>query len=265
MQTQLNDVDLAHLLADDASAAIMPLFRALPEVENKAVTGFDPVTVADRAAERAIRDRLAVERPDDGVLGEEYPPTAGTSGRTWVLDPIDGTRAFMSGLPTWGVLVALADQGVPTVGMMAQPFVNERFHASEAGAFHTWSRGTEPMRTRRCPRLADAVIALTSLEHFDEEMRETLDILSRTARLVRFGTDCYGYAMLAAGHVDIVLETGLKPFDIAPFVPIVDKAGGVLVDRRGQSIASAVMGDYSGDGIAVGDPDLLGELIDVMR
>jgi len=265
MQTHLSDVELSHHLADAASAAIMPHFRALPDVENKAATGFDPVTVADRAAEEAIRQSLAEARPDDGILGEEFPPTAGKSGRTWVLDPIDGTRGFMAGLPTWGVLIALAEEGGPSVGMMAQPFVGERFFASEAGAFHTWSRGTEPLKTRRCRRLADAVIALTALDHFDPEMRETLAALSRVARLVRFGTDCYGYAMLAAGHVDIVLETGLKPFDIAPFVPIVERAGGALVDRRGERIGPSVMGDYSSDGIAVGDPALLDELIAQMR
>ncbi len=266
MQTQLSDLDISQILADEAERAILPHFRALPEVENKAATGFDPVTVADRAAERAIRDRLAALLPADGVLGEEYPPTEGTSGRTWVLDPIDGTRAFMAGLPTWGVLIALAEAGVPTVGMMAQPFVGERFYAAKgAGAFHAWSRGTEPMRTRRCARLADAVVACTALDHFDPRMRETLDALSRICRLVRFGTDCYGYAMLAAGHVDIVFEAGLKPFDIAPFVPIVEEAGGVLVDRAGAPIAPHVMGAYSGDGIAVGDPALLDALIAEMR
>ena len=262
MQTQLSDLDIARTLADEAETAILPHFRALPDVENKATTGFDPVTVADRAAERAIRDRLATLSPADGILGEEYPATEGTSGRTWVLDPIDGTRAFMAGLPTWGVLIALADRGVPTVGMMAQPFVGERFYAAAGGgAFHEWSRGTERMRTRRCPRLADAVVACTALEHFDPQMRATLDALSRKCRLVRFGTDCYGFAMLAAGHVDIVFETGLKPFDIAPFVPIVAEAGGILVDRRGEDIAPHVMGDYAGDGIAIGDPALREELI----
>lgn len=255
------DVELIHQLADDASAAILPHFRALPDVENKADVGFDPVTVADRAAERAIRDRLAVERPDDGILGEEYPPTTGTSGRTWVLDPIDGTRGFMSGLPTWGVLIALADADGPTIGMMAQPFVGERFFASDDGAFHAWSRGTEPMKTRPCKRLEDAVVACTGPQHFDPEMRERVAALHGKVRMIRYGTDCYGYALLAAGHVDAVVETGLKPFDIAPFVPIIEKAGGALMDRKGARIGQHVLGEYGGDGIAVGDPALAEALL----
>lgn len=257
MQMQISDVELAHRLADDAAEAIGPLFRALPEVENKAAEGFDPVTVADRAAEYAIRQRLAELRPDDGILGEEYPPLAGRSGRTWVLDPIDGTRAFMSGMPTWGVLIALAEAGGPTVGMMAQPFVGERFFAGPEGVFHEWSRGRQAMQTRRCRSLADAVVACTSPDLYDPSMKAGLDALTRKTRLVRYGTDCYAYAMLAAGHVDIVWETGLKPFDIAPFVPIVEQAGGALVDRKGSRIGPSVMNDYGGDGIAVGDPDLL--------
>ncbi|GAB5378517.1 MAG: histidinol-phosphatase [Acuticoccus sp.] len=254
---QISDVELAHRLADDATSAIEPLFRALPEVENKAAEGFDPVTEADRAAEHAIRQRLAVERPEDGILGEEYPPLAGSSGRTWVLDPIDGTRAFMTGMPTWGVLIALAEAEGPTVGMMAQPFVGERFFADAEGVFHEWSRGRQPMRTRACRDLSEAVVACTSPDLFDEPMGTALRALTRKTRLVRYGTDCYAYAMLAAGHVDIVLESGLKPFDIAPFVPIVERAGGMLVDRRGERIGPTVMGEYGGDGIAVGDPHLL--------
>ncbi|MEM0907576.1 MAG: inositol monophosphatase family protein, partial [Pseudomonadota bacterium] len=174
---------------------------------------------------------------------------------------IDGTRGFMSGLPTWGVLIALADGDGPFMGMMAQPFVGERFYASPDGVFHSWSRGTAPMRTRPCKRLEDAVIACTAMEHFDDRMRQSVIELSKIVRLVRYGTDCYGYAMLAAGHVDIVLETGLKPYDIAPFAPIIAHAGGALVDRSGAPVGPQVLNDYSGDGVAVGDPSLLDALL----
>jgi len=264
MHTAESDVELAHRLADDAGAAILPHLRALPPVENKAAAGFDPVTIADRNAERAIRDRLAVERPEDGILGEEFPPVTGTSGRTWILDPIDGTRGFMAGLPTWGVLIALADAEGPSVGMMAQPFVGERFFASREAAFLSSRRGTEQLSTRRCPRLAEAVVACTSIDHFDAPMRERVQAMSGRVRMIRYGTDCYGYALLAAGHIDIVIETRLQPFDIAPFVPMVEAAGGALFDRAGARIGASVLQGYGGDGIAVGDPALADELVAVL-
>ncbi|MEM9222511.1 MAG: inositol monophosphatase family protein [Pseudomonadota bacterium] len=261
MHPQNSDLDLMHLLADCASDAILPHFRALPGVENKAQQGFDPVTVADREAERAIRDSLADHRPQDGIFGEEFPPTAGTSGRTWILDPIDGTRGFMAGLPTWGVLIAVAEGAEPVAGMMAQPLVRERFYAGPGGAFMDSYRGTEAIATRSCRRLEDAVVACTAPQDFDQTMLDLVERLSRRVRLVRFGVDCYGYAVLAAGHVDIVIETGLKPFDIAPFVPIVERSGGVLLDRHGERIGGTILDGYGGDGIAVGDPALVDALM----
>ncbi|MEM8663929.1 MAG: inositol monophosphatase family protein [Pseudomonadota bacterium] len=261
MQSSESDLDLMNALADDASNAILPHFRALPEVENKLTQGFDPVTVADRAAERVIRERLAEKRPDDAILGEEYPPKEGTSGRTWVLDPIDGTRGFMAGLPTWGVLIALAEGAEPTTGMMAQPFVGERFYASKEGAFMAGHAGIQSIATRPCKRLEDAVVACTAPYHFDGHFRDRFEALASKVRLVRFGVDCYGYALLAAGHIDIVVETRLQPYDIAPFVPIVERAGGALVDRHGARIGPTVLNGYAGDGLAVGDPALLEPLI----
>ncbi|MEO1104476.1 MAG: inositol monophosphatase family protein [Pseudomonadota bacterium] len=261
MQTPKTDIDLMHLLAEDASDAILPHFRALPDVENKRSEGFDPVTVADRAAERAIRDRLAATRPDDAILGEEYPYKPGTSGRTWVLDPIDGTRGFMAGLPTWGVLIAVAEGTEPVAGMMAQPFVRERFYASADGAMMDSYRGTTPLTTRPCKRLEDAVVACTATSDFSDHVRERFDALASKVRMVRFGVDCYGYALLAAGHIDAVIETRLQPYDIAPFVPIVERAGGVLMDRSGARIGPTVLDGYGGDGFAVGDPALADAIV----
>ncbi|WMS43720.1 inositol monophosphatase family protein [Acuticoccus sp. MNP-M23] len=261
MHTSENDLELTHLLADDAGHVILPHFRALPEVENKDAAGFDPVTVADRAAEKAIRSRLQAERPDDGILGEEFAGVDGTSGRTWVLDPIDGTRGFMAGLPTWGVLIALGAGGRVDLGMMAQPFVGERFYASRDGAFLDGVRGTTALRTRRCANLSEAIVACTSPKNFDPAIARQMQALTDTVRMVRYGTDCYGYALLAAGLVDIVIDTGLKPYDIAPFVPIVREAGGALIDRHGADIEPTILSGYKGDGFAVGDPSLAEALV----
>ncbi len=261
MHPSETDLALAHQLADDAGAAILPHFRALPDVENKDAAGFDPVTIADRGAEEAIRKRLAAERPDDGILGEEFAETPGTSGRTWVLDPIDGTRGFMAGLPTWGVLIALGEAGRIELGMMAQPFVGERFYASKDGAFLDGVRGTTRLKTRRCANLSEAIVACTSPQLFDPAIGAQMERLTETVRMVRYGTDCYGYALLAAGLVDIVIDTGLKPYDIAPFVPIVAQAGGRLIDRHGADIGPTVLSGYGGDGFAVGDPSLAEALV----
>jgi len=258
MQTTLDDVQLLHALADVAAAAIVPRFRRLPDVENKAASGFDPVTVADRAAEEAMRELIASERPDDAIVGEEFPERKGRSGRTWILDPIDGTRAFMMGLPTWGTLVALADEQGPFCGMMCQPVVSERFWTTGTGAFHAgYAQEESRISARRCRDLSRSVIATTSPRSFPAPLRARFEALCDEARMVRYGTDCYAYALLAAGHVDVVVEVGLKPVDIAPFVPMVAAAGGAIVDLSGAPIGRRVLDNYHGEAVAVGDPALL--------
>lgn len=263
MQTTPDDVQLLHTLADVASAAIVPHFRALPQVENKSIGGFDPVTIADRAAEEAMRELIASERPEDAILGEEFAPRPGRSGRTWILDPIDGTRAFMMGLPTWGILIALADARGPFLGMMCQPFVMERFWSTDAGAFLGGYAQEEPIRTRRCASVAEAVVATTSPHSFrGHPVAGRFEAMCEEARMTRYGTDCYAYALLAAGHVDVVVEVGLKAVDIAPFVPIVERAGGALVDLSGRPIAARVLDGYHGEAVAVGDRALLPAVLD---
>ncbi|MEM6762950.1 MAG: inositol monophosphatase family protein [Pseudomonadota bacterium] len=264
MHSREDDLKLIHRMADRAADVIMPFFRAIPAVENKEAEGFDPVTAADKGAEEAIRALLSTERPDDGVLGEEFAPLTTRNGRTWILDPIDGTRGFICGLPTWGVLMALYEEGTPTLGMMAQPFVGERFYANADGAFHAWSRGVEPMKTRRCRGLSEAIVACTAHHHFDDAMRTKMLALNDKVRMVRYGTDCYGYALLAAGHVDVVVETRLQAYDIAPFIPIIERAGGQLFDRHGVAISDTILSNYGGDGIAVGDPSLKEALLDAL-
>ncbi|WP_211100550.1 inositol monophosphatase family protein [Acuticoccus sediminis] len=259
------DLDLLDRLADAASDAILPHFRKLPGVVNKAETGFDPVTIADRNAELAMRELLAAERPDDAIFGEEYDAVAGTSGRTWILDPIDGTRGFMSGLPTWGVLIALADESGPTLGMMCQPYVGERFVGGAEGATLTHNGETQPLRTRPCADLAEAVLASTGPQHFEPQDYAAFQQVATRCRLVRYGTDCYAYAMLAAGQIDVVVEAGLKPVDIAPFVPIIEAAGGALVDWSGQRIGPTLPHGFAGQVVAVGDPTLLDAVLAALR
>ncbi|UOM33541.1 inositol monophosphatase family protein [Acuticoccus sp. I52.16.1] len=259
------DRDLLERLADAASDAILPHFRKLPGVDNKAAEGFDPVTVADREAELAMRAVLARERPEDGIFGEEFDAVESRSGRTWILDPIDGTRGFMAGLPTWGVLIALADATGPTLGMMCQPYVGERFVGGRDGA--TFSRGGEvrPLRTRPCPGLAEATLATTGPQHFAPDALAAFERVAGRSRLVRYGTDCYAYAMLAAGQIDVVVEAGLKPVDIAPFVPIVEAAGGALTDWEGARIGPMLPHRFAGTTVAVGDPALLDAVLSALK
>ena len=257
MHTPEDDAQLFQQLADAAAAAILPHFRALEGVESKSSARFDPVTIADRAAEAAIREILRHERPEDGVSGEEFADHAGRSGRTWILDPIDGTRGFMMGLPTWGVLIALADEGGVRQGLMGQPFVGERFFTEAGGAWHVRGDRRTALRTRGCAALGEAICATTSPDLFDNDHRRRFDRLREAVRMVRYGTDCYAYALLAAGHVDLVVERGLKPYDIAPFIPLIEAAGGAIVDWSGHPIGHTLPGNYNGEAIAVGDRVLL--------
>lgn len=234
-----NEIATTHLLADAARRATAPYFRsrALKD-ENKAASGFDPVTEADRAAERAMRAILAERHPRDGILGEEFGAAEGASGRLWVLDPIDGTRAFMAGLPCWGVLIALYDgaRNRPVLGALDQPYLEERFLGlSGAGGARLLSRsGEAPLRVRACADLASATLFTTDPALFagGAELEAFRNVSSR-ARLSRYGTDCYGYAMVAAGHGDLVIEAGLNPYDIQALIPIVEGAGGVVTDWSG--------------------------------
>ncbi|MEM7694786.1 MAG: inositol monophosphatase family protein [Pseudomonadota bacterium] len=262
MQPIENDLALAHALADAAADAIRPHFRTLTSVDNKQASGFDPVTVADRAAEFAIRAVLAEHRPDDGILGEEFDDKPAKNGRTWVLDPIDGTRAFICGLHSWGTLIALIDETGPRVGLMAQPIVGERFYAARGGPAEVRTpSGTLPLKTRPCAALSDAIVACTGFSHLDAPLVARLAELEPKVRLIRLGTDCYGHALLAAGHIDVVVEAGLKPFDVAPFPTMIEMAGGRVFDRRGADIGPHLLTDYNGDGMAVGDPRLMDALV----
>jgi len=236
-------IDFAHTLADISASAILPHFRTRLAVENKARkgtaagTGFDPVTVADRAAERAIRKAIAGRYPDHGIVGEEYAAVAGSSRYRWVIDPIDGTRAFITGSPLWGTLIGLMDGPTPVLGLMNQPFTGERVWSD--GAEARWRRpdgGVRRIETRACARLADAILTTTHPDLFapGAEAADFAAVKSR-ARMTRYGGDCYAYCLLAAGCIDVIIEAGLKPFDVVALVPIIEAAGGIVTTWEGAS------------------------------
>ena len=243
--------------ARDAGAAILPHFRAPIDVDDKGgARGYDPVTEADRAAEAVIRDAVRRRYPDHGIEGEEHGRQPGTSRYTWVIDPIDGTRSFILGQLHWATLIALHDGVRPVVGVAHQPYVGESFVAVDGSA--EWRRGEErrTLRARHCPRVEDAVVATTDPRHFRSE-REGAAYAAATggARLVRYGGDCYCYTQVAMGLVDIVIETGLQPYDIQALIPLIENAGGVVSDWEGGRC------DAGGDVLACGDRALHAELL----
>lgn len=231
---ELTDLDVAHRLADAARDVILPYFRAdTLGTENKDATGFDPVTEADRAAERAMRDLLAILRPDDGILGEEFGAEAGHSGRQWVLDPIDGTRGFISGTPTWGVLIALSDAVGPILGVIDQPYIGERFSGMDGHADMTGPHGNRTLHTRSTQALAEAVLFTTFPEVGSPRDRAGFEAVAGQVKLTRYGMDCYAYALLAAGQVDLVIEAGLNAYDIQAPIAVIEAAGGCVTNWTG--------------------------------
>jgi len=244
-------------LADASAEAILPFFRTSLVARDKAHGGaFDPVTEADHAAEIAMRRLIERNFPDHGIVGEEFEDKRTGAEYVWVLDPIDGTKSFICGFPTWGTLIGLEHDGVPVYGVMNQPFTRERF--SGDGRAATW-RGPakhggdfdrRPLRTRACDGLAQATLMTTSPLLIEEGRRDKFLRLEKEVRLSRYGGDCYAYCALAAGHVDLVVESGLNPYDIVALIPIVEGAGGVVTtwDGEGAQKGGAI--------VAAGDPAL---------
>jgi histidinol phosphatase-like enzyme (inositol monophosphatase family) len=225
---------LAHRLADAARAAISPYFRSATTLaENKAAAGFDPVTEGDRAGERAIRAILEAERPDDGIDGEEYGVKPGTSGLVWRLDPIDGTRAFIAGLPSWTTLIGLTIEDTAILGIIDQPWLDERYSGAGGEAWLDVRGERQRLAVRDCPRLTDAILSTTDYFILTPPERGAFEHLRATARLTRYGLDAYAYARLAAGTIDMVAESGLKAHDVAALIPVIEGAGGVVTDWRG--------------------------------
>ncbi|AUH34106.1 histidinol-phosphatase [Paracoccus tegillarcae] len=261
MTDDRNDImATAHLLADAARAEILPYFRRSDlHSENKLSTGFDPVTEADKAAERAMRQVLAERRPDDAVIGEEYGTSAGTSGIRWILDPIDGTRAFICGAPSWGVLIGVGNDAGLTYGIIDQPYTGERFEGGFGRARLIGPRGEEPLRTRRGVALSDATLMTTFPEVGTAEDGAAFQRVAAKARLTRYGLDCYAYALLALGHIDLVIESGLHVYDIAAPLAVVQAAGGVVTDWQGGSA------EAGGRVIAAASPEIHAAALDFLQ
>jgi len=232
IQDELTATALA--LADAARPVTLRHFRSSGlDADNKAAQGFDPVTIADREAEQAMRAILAARRPEDAILGEEYGTQAGTSGLTWVLDPVDGTRAFLSGTPTWGVLIAVGDEAGPKLGVIDQPFIGERFVGGFGAAWTEGPAGRRPLATRG-PRPLDEAILFTTFPEVGSAVEgATFARLAREVRLTRYGLDCYAYALVASGQIDLVVEAGLQPYDIQGPMAVIEAAGGIVTDWRG--------------------------------
>ncbi len=252
------DIALAHRLADAARGAIRPLFRTA--LESEAKEDESPVTLADRAAEEAMRRILTAEVPQDGVQGEEFGASAGRSGRTWVLDPIDGTTAFLAGRPIFGTLIALLVEGFPVLGVIDQPILSERW-LGVTGRQTTFNGA--PIGTRPCPTLAGASLATTGPHYFDERQGHVFMALAAATDHKRMvmGGDCYNYAMLASGHLDLVCEAGLKLHDFAALVPVVEGAGGQMCDWAGEPLHQGSTGEV----LALGDPARLDEVLEAMQ
>jgi histidinol-phosphatase len=247
-------------LATVSGETVLPFFRTALSIDNKGGPGgFDPVTAADHAAETAMRTLIRRSFPSHGIIGEEYGEERADAEYVWVLDPIDGTKSFISGMPAWGTLIALLRAGEPVFGMMNQPFIRERFSGDGAKAHYRGPAGARDLRVRACAELAEAVLFTTSPLLMNAGDRDLFGRVEQTVRLSRYGGDCYAYCMLAAGHVDLVIETGLKPYDVLPLVPIIAGAGGVITTWDG----SAPNG--GGRIIAAGDKRLHAAALEMLR
>ncbi len=254
---------VAEALADVAAAHSLPLFRRPGlAVDDKGLSlsggRIDPVTEADRAAEAAMRARLDELRPGDGVLGEEFGPKASATGLTWVLDPIDGTRAFMSGVPSWGTLIGLDAGEGPALGLIDQPFTGERFIGGFGRAVLKRGGAETPLATRPCARLADATLFTTFPEVGAPAERAGFEAVRDRARLTRYGLDCYAYALVAHGQIDLVVEAGLFAYDIQGPQGVIEAAGGVVTDWRGRSP------HQGGRVIAAGDRRVHAEALEIL-
>jgi histidinol phosphatase-like enzyme (inositol monophosphatase family) len=236
-------------LATSSGETILPFFRTSLSIDNKSTTqDFDPVTEADRAAEAVMRRLIKGNFPQHGIVGEEFGSEREDAEYVWVLDPIDGTKSFIAGFPIWGTLIALLHQGTPVFGMMHQPFIGERFSGDSGSAHYIGPSGERKLAVRRCASLKEATAFTTSPLLMNTADRAAFGRIEGAVRLTRYGGDCYSYCMLAAGHLDLVVETELKPYDIAALIPIITGAGGIVTTWDGKPAQGG------GRIIAAGDP-----------
>ena len=252
--------DLAMALADAAREETLRYFRQRNlGADNKRVEGFDPVTEGDRAAEAVMRGLIEKHRPDDGILGEEFPAKASNSGLTWVLDPIDGTRGYISGTPTWGTLIALHDGTKPVLGVIDQPYIDERFWGGFGTAEVCGARGTLSLATSSVRNLDDAIIFTTFPEVGSSEEAAGFAAIAGHCKLTRYGMDCYAYALLAAGHIELVVEAGLQAYDIQGPIAVIEAAGGIVTGWTGGPA------DQGGRVLAAANPDIHGAALAILK
>lgn len=254
----LPPVEFLFRLADAADRETLPRFRQAGAVDNKEAEAFDPVTEADRAAERAIRALIEADYPSHAILGEEH-GSSGDGALRWVIDPIDGTRAFISGVPVWGTLIGLYVENRARLGIMSQPFTGERFWADGTRSFRADRTGRTENRVRKTAAIDEAIVFTTTPRLFRGDLLERFETLEAKARLTRFGTDCYAFAMLAAGQVDLVVEAGLKPYDIAALIPIIEQAGGIVTTLEGDRA------EDGGDVVAAATPALHTAALEILN
>lgn len=249
-------VDFACVLADLAQPMSLEYFRQKLSVELKA--DLSPVTLADRCIETAMRERIQQTYPGHGVFGEEHGKANMGSAHVWVLDPIDGTRSFVTGMPTFGTLIAHLENGFPTIGVISIPPTGERWvgRAGEVTRF-----GGAACRVSNCMSLADALIYTTSPDNFDAAGLALFDRVTKQSAMRRFGGDCYCYGLLASGHIDAVIEMNLEPYDFMALVPVVEGAGGVITDWEGQALRLGSDGHV----VAAATPALHAEILETMR
>jgi histidinol phosphatase-like enzyme (inositol monophosphatase family) len=254
---------LAHRLADAAGEVIRPYFRQRIDVTDKGAAGgkaYDPVTEADRKAEAAMRAIIKRERPQDAILGEEHGHEPGSSGLIWVIDPIDGTRAFITGQMQWGTLIALNEKSSPVLGILDQPVLGERFVGTPKRTTMHSREGEKVLKTRARAGLAEAVLMTTNpWGYFTDEEHAAFRRLSQVSQMTRFGGDCYAYGLIAMGFVDLVVEARLEPWDIQALIPIVQGAGGIVTDWEGKPVHEG------GRVIAAGDKHVHAQAMAVLR
>lgn len=225
----------AHELADVAREATLLHFRSRDlTAENKETQRFDPVTAADRLSEQRMREVLARRRPQDGILGEEFGISDGSSGLTWVLDPIDGTRGYLSGTPTWGVLISVRDASGVLYGIIDQPYIRERFEGGLGRARVVGPMGEAALGVRPAQPLSQAILFSTFPEVGTAAEGAAFRKVASGAKLVRYGTDCYAYALIAAGQIDLVIEAGLQAYDVQAPIAVIEAAGGIVTDWKGR-------------------------------
>ena len=255
-------------LCDAASVETLKLFRQPMDIANKddvtkgadgTYVGFDPVTLADKAAEKTIRQIIRHRYSDHGIMGEEYGEENANAEYCWIIDPIDGTRSYISGLPLWGTLIGLYHNGQPIAGIMHQPFTGERFLSDGSSSYFSHRGNRRKIATSKTRSIGDCTMLTTSPKIFKADEIEAYERVEKACRLTRYGADCYAYALVASGQVELVVESELFIYDIAALIPIIENAGGLFTNWQGGSAAKG------GQVLACANADIHGQALDLLN